>query len=227
MASPSTRLTRPAAVGLSLLALCAAPGCLVLEKCKSCTGIGAAAPPAGQPCQAVMTWSHQVHFAPDPVRNGAPGPGLVGRFYLFDEQVKDPMLGDGGIFVELFDDSGPQTGGVKIEEWRIDKDSLRRLAKKDTFGWGYTLFLPWGSYRPDLNKVHLALRYDPEKGAPLFAEPAPLILDHSTGPAVRTTSAIVPPTSPQLSQQQPWPQMNLPQQNWPQQQQLPMPRQAQ
>ena len=194
MASPSTRLTRLATGGLFLLALCAAPGCLVLDKCKSCAGI---APPASPPCQVVTTWSHQVHFAPDPVRNGVPGPGLVGRLYLFDEQVKDPLVGDGGIFVELFDDSGPQPGGVKIEEWHIDKDTLKRLAKKDTFGWGYTLFLPWGSYRPDLNKVHLALRYDPEKGSPLFAEPAPLILDHSTGPAVQTTSAIIQPGSGQ------------------------------
>jgi len=201
MASPSTRLTRPAAAGLFLLALCAAPGCLVLDKCKSCTGIGTAAPPtgqpAGQPCQAVMTWSHQVHFAPDPVRNGAPGPGLLGRLYLFDDQVKDPAIGDGSIFVELFDDSGQQPGGVKIEEWTIDKDTLKRLAKKDTFGWGYTLFLPWGSYRPNLSKVHLALRYDPEKGPPLFADPASFIIDHSDGPAVRTTSTTIPPGASQ------------------------------
>jgi len=192
MASPTTRLSRHAAGGLFLLALCAAPGCLVMDKCKSCVSVVAQSPPS-QPCQAVATWSRQVHFAPDPVRNGAPGPGLVGRFYLFDEQVKDPMIGDGGIFVELFDDSGPQPGGVKIEEWTIDKDTLKRLAKKDTFGWGYTLFLPSGSYRPSLSKVHLALRYDPEKGPPLFAEPSSFIIDHSADPAVRTTSATIPP----------------------------------
>jgi hypothetical protein len=193
MASPTTRLTRLGTTGLLLLALFAAPGCLVMDKCKSCTGSGATVPLPSQPCQAVMTWSHQVHFAPDPVRNGALGPGLVGRFYLFDEQVKDPMLGDGGIFVELFDDSGPQPDGVKIEEWTIDKDTLKRLAKKDTFGWGYTLFLPWGSYRTNLTKVHLALRYDPAKGPPMFADPASFIVDHSEGPAVRTTSTTIPP----------------------------------
>ena len=191
MASSTTRLTRPAAGGLIVLALCAAPGCLVLDKCKSCTGMAQSA--ASQPCQAVMTWSHRVTYAPDPVHNGVPAPGLVGRLYLFDEQVKDPLLGDGGIFVELFDDGGPQPGGVKIEEWTIDKDTLKRLAKKDTFGMGYTLFLPWGSYRTNLSKVHLALRYDPEKGAPLFAEPASFTIDHSEGPAVRTTSATIPP----------------------------------
>jgi hypothetical protein len=201
MASPSTRLTRLTAGGLFLLAVCAVPGCLVMDKCKSCAGIAPSAP-ASQPCQAVATWSRQVHFAPDPVRNGAPGPGLVGRLYLFDEQIKDPMIGDGGIFVELFDDNVPQPGGLKIEEWTIDKDTLKRLAKKDTFGWGYTLFLPCGSYRPGLSKVHLTLRYDPENGPPLFADPASMILDHSAGPAVRSISATIPPGGSQ--------QLNMP-----------------
>ncbi|HTK74634.1 MAG TPA: hypothetical protein VL371_05200 [Gemmataceae bacterium] len=195
MASPSTRLTRPAAVAGLLLALWAVPGCLVMDKCKSCVGV--APPPPSPPCQAVMTWSHKVQMAPDPVHNGVPSPGLMGRLYLFDEQVKDPMLGDGGIFVELFDDSGPQPGGLKIEEWTIDKDTLKRLARKDTFGMGYTLFLPWGSYRTNLSKVHLALRYDPENGSPLFAEPASFTIDHSDGPAVRTTSATIPPGASQ------------------------------
>ena len=75
--------------------------------------------------------------------------------------------------------------------------TLQRLVKKDMIGWGYTLFLPWGSYRPNLTKVHLALRYDPEKGPPLFAEPSSLIVDHSEGPAVRTTSATIQPGSGQ------------------------------
>src|SRR5581483_2732937 len=152
--------------GLLLAGLVASPGCLILDKCKL-TKDGP--PPPSPDCrQVVTTWSHKVQYAPDTVHNGAPMPGFVGRMYLFGEQVDFPQVGDGGLTVELYDDTAAQSGGTRIEVWNIDKVTLKRLLKKDTFGWGYTLFLPWSTYRPDLTRVHLTVQYAPDKGTPIF-----------------------------------------------------------
>ena len=71
-----------------------------------------------------------------------------------------------------------------MEEWRIDKDTLKRLFKKDIVGNGYTLFLPWASCRPEVTKVHLTVRYNPVAGgAPLWAQTALLTIEHPPAPA--------------------------------------------
>src|SRR5581483_612242 len=57
-----------------------------------------------------------------------------------------------------------------LEEWRIDSDTLKRLGKRDMLGWGYTLFLPWSTYRPDVGQVRMKLAYVPVKGTPIFSE---------------------------------------------------------
>jgi hypothetical protein len=165
-------------VGLVLLLL-AAPGC-TLTQCFTC---GDGPPKPGQPCQAVTTWSNQVYFVPDPVHEGRPEPGLAGRLYLFGPTIDFPQVGDGGVLVELYDDAVNPPTGKLLEQWQIDKDTLKRLLKKDAIGWGYTLFLPWGSYRPDITRVHLTCRYDPAHGTPLYAPGSPVTLEHPPPPA--------------------------------------------
>src|SRR5262249_19841415 len=49
------------------------------------------------------------------------------------------------------------------------KDTLRRLLKKDRIGWGYTLFLPWSTYRPEVTQVRLRVCYQPAQGSPIYA----------------------------------------------------------
>ena len=87
--------------------------------------------------------------------------------------------------MDLYDDGvGGPPGGVLLEEWRIDKDTLKRLYKKDIVGHGYTLFLPWASCRPEVTKVHLTVRYDPAGGgSPLYAPTAPLTVEHPPAPS--------------------------------------------
>jgi hypothetical protein len=149
-------------------------------------------PPKGVPCQVVATWNHQVTFTADPAHNGVLAPGLSGRLYLFGRQVSFPMTSDGSLVVELYDETPPTvvaTGGpppqprvgpdgqpLPLEVWRFDKDTLKRLLQRDVIGWGYTLFLPWGTYRPDIGQVRLKVRYEPPVGTALYSESTPLAL---------------------------------------------------
>jgi hypothetical protein len=146
-------------------------------------------PPTGPACQVMATWVRDVVTTPDPVHQGAPTLGLAGRVYLFGPEVDYPLAGDGGLVVDLYDDSHPVAGqGPKlIEEFRFDPATLHRLLKRDVIGWGYTVFMPWSTYRPDITQVHMRVCYQPHEGAPLYAEGASMTLgtgDAATGPAV-------------------------------------------
>jgi hypothetical protein len=169
---------------LPLLVL--ATGCITLD---SVTSLMEGTPTGGPVCQVVATWHNEVVFTPDPARNGMPAPGLAGRVYLFGPEINYPLVGDGSLTVDLYYDEPTATGQAPIllEEWRIDKDTLRRLARKDAVGWGYTLFLPWGTYRPEIRHVHLRIRYEPPKGIPLYQEGAPMTLSE-TEPATSATA---------------------------------------
>lgn len=170
----------------------------VLVGCTTTSGFRLPGPP---PCQAVATWSNQITYAADPVHGGQLVPGLVGRLYLFGPEIGHPLTGDGTIVVDLFDDT-PRTGApapVQLEQWRFDPASAKKLLKPDRIGLGYTLFLHWGTYRPDIKQVHLKVRYETDHGPPLFAPSASITLSHGTpppgtpaptaGPAVRGTVA--------------------------------------
>ena len=140
-----------------------------------------ATPGPGKPSQMAVAWINKVQYAPDVVHDGAPTPGLVGRLYLFDEEVKFPVIGDGAVTVTLYDDTkGPAT--QPLEQWYIDPVALKKFLKKDTVGWGYTVFLPWGSCKPDVTKVHLMCKYDPASGPPITGPVSPLALEHEKPP---------------------------------------------
>jgi hypothetical protein len=146
----------------------------------------------------VATWNPQVVFTPDPVHAGEPTPGLVGRVYLFGEEIDYPEVGDGSIVVDLYDETSGAAAkaSVPLEEWRIDKVTLKRLKRRDAIGWGYTLFLPWATYKPEITTVRLRLRYVPTKGTPLYAESAPLAFSKGGIPiAVSADTKIVRPNS--------------------------------
>jgi hypothetical protein len=173
-----------------LLALLLAPGCTHTD------GFMAkdATPKAGHPCQIVTTWVNKVQYAPDTMHNGAPMPGLIGRLYLFGETVDFPQVGDGAVVIDLYDDTHGPTE-QPLERWELDPVSLRKFLKKDTIGWGYSLFLPWSSCRPDVTKVRMTCRYDPATGSPLFAPASSLALEHSPSPVV--AAAVASPAAPQ------------------------------
>lgn len=141
-------------------------------------------------CQVVTVWNPTVVYAPDPARGGVPSPGLVGRLYLFGPQIDFPRAGDGSLTIDLYKETNKDDVNTRVllEKWHIDKDTLQRLMKRDPIGCGYTLFLPWGTYRPDITHLHLKLCYEPVKGAPLYAPASSLTLEPPEE-AVQETSA--------------------------------------
>lgn len=160
--------------------------------------------------QVHAAWENRIVTNQDVTKNGATLLGIGGRVYLFGEEIGFPTLGDGAVVVELSDVGRLDQQGKPqlLERWEIDPNTLKRLARKDMIGWGYTLFLPWNTYRRDLTKVQMQVKYIPAKGTPLFSPPSVVALRDDTRLTVtrRQTipggimpaAAIVPPpvTSP-------------------------------
>jgi hypothetical protein len=134
-----------------------------------------------QPAQAVAAWSNKVVYAPDPLRGGAAVPYLMGRLYLFGPELGAPLVGDGSLIVDLYDQTPRGAGSepVMLQEQRYDPETLKRLVKEDLFGMGYTVYLPWLTYRPDITQVNLILRYDPAKGPSLLHQSGAMTVDHA------------------------------------------------
>ena len=138
--------------------------------------------PAVQPASIVAAWNPKVTYTPDPANGGVPAPGIAGRVYLFGTTPDFPLAGDGAMTVELYDDTQRpgQPAGAQLETWNFDAPTMKRLLKKDAIGMGYTVFLPWGTYRPDVRQVHLSLRFEPAGGNPVYAPSGPMTLEHGT-----------------------------------------------
>jgi hypothetical protein len=145
-------------------------------------------------CQVQGCWQPNVLCAADSVHRGAQLPGIAGRVYLFGPQIGFPLVGDNGkLIVGLFDATPRpgQTEPVELEEWKLDSESLKLLLKKDMIGWGYTVFLPWASYKPDITQVVMKVRYDQPNRAPVFSE-SELTLDPTNVPPQVTQSVRAP-----------------------------------
>ena len=177
--------------------------------------------PCPEPCRIVAVWNPGVVFTPDPVHNGTPNPGLAGRIYMFGPEIGYPMIGNGSLVVQLFEDTktAADKEGQPLEEWRFDPETLKQLERRDAIGAGYTVFLPWASYKPEITQVHLKVCYQPPKAFPIYAVGAPITLvdpeqmktlatglahvtpkpDRKDGSTVVTASArsIVPAAAPQ------------------------------
>jgi hypothetical protein len=167
--------TRPAAVRCLMLLLpltVFAAGCATTDAAKL-----AAAPPTGQPCQVVATWKSAVEYYPDRVNNGRPTPALSGRVYLIDNHTGLPVVADGGLVVSVYDDhprTGPNGDPLPLQIWHITPECMKLIQSRDPFGWGYTVNLPWDTYRPDIGQVRYLVRFDPPKDA---KDPMPLYVD--------------------------------------------------
>ncbi len=164
----------------ALLAGSVAPGCVILDPFLVQDDV----PATGEICQIVAAWNNELILAPDPYNHGKPNPGIAGRVFLFGPNVDFPRAGDGSITVDLYDASkkGSDGGPVMMERWEFDPISLRKLMRKDTIGWGYTLFLPWGSFRSDVPvwNVVLKVHYLGANGLSHFTE-NPLTLNRPGG----------------------------------------------
>jgi hypothetical protein len=113
-------------------------------------------------------WQNKIAYAADPTHGGRMNPGLAGRLYLFGQEIKYPMTGNGALMVEMYDETQGQP--VKVEQWTIDPETLHRLLRRDMIGWGYTLFLPSGTWKPEMSKLLVRTCYQGKTGAPLYTE---------------------------------------------------------
>jgi hypothetical protein len=164
----SAALSRFLVAGSLLTLLLGASGCVTTEAFFAMDDHK----PTGKVYQVMANWTPQVQFVPDTVHQGRPMPGIVGRLYLFGEQVGFPLTGEGTVHLELSAilPERPQDGWICLEKLDIDKESLKKLNQDDhLLGTGYTMYLPWWSYRPDVTQIQMTLAYTPEKGSPLYS----------------------------------------------------------
>ncbi len=167
-----------ASVAAPMLALIC--GCVGIDS----NALDPAAPPAaGSPCQVVATWQPQIYITHAPVHNGADTPTLVGRVYLFGPEIKYSMPADGALIVDLYEGTvAPGAPAVPLEEFRYDSATLQKLFRRDAIGWGYTVPFMWSTYRADVTRVQMKVRFEPTKGTPLYAENASMAIENPGPP---------------------------------------------
>lgn len=134
--------------------------------------------------EMTVMWRNKIDYLPDPSRNGEMGAGLVGQLFLLDRRDQFAMA-EGKLIVALYDES-PRPPGMpanKPEGWEFTKETLKGLLTPDErFGLCYAVFLPWPTYRPDVTRVRIAARFEPEGGYPLYAKDTYITLDNRTSP---------------------------------------------
>lgn len=131
--------------------------------------------------EMTLIWRNRIDYLPDPARNGEMGPGLAGQLFLFGPNLQF-VEADGKLVVALYDETPRPPGQSPLppECWEFTKETLQKLKTADErFGMSYALFLPWPTYRPDVTRVRIAARYEPESGHPLYAPETRITLDTS------------------------------------------------
>jgi hypothetical protein len=134
-----------------------------------------------QATELVVTWRNRIDYLPNPARNGELGPGLAGQVFLFSSNMQ-PVNADGTITVDLYDETPRPPGQPpnKPERWEFTREILKNLRSvDDRFGKDYVLFLPWPTYRFDVSRVRITVRYDAENGQTLYAPQSNITIDTS------------------------------------------------
>lgn len=158
-----------------------------------------------QALEMAMQWGRRVEYLPDPTQDGAMGPGLVGQLFLygndnplFGTPKPTPATADGKLTVVLYrevTEVGRPAKSVYLGQWTFEKDALKSLKCHDE-RWGphYQVFLPWPSYTPDVTRIKLTAKFEPETGHALYATAAIITIDTSVpGANTHSSSASLPP----------------------------------
>lgn len=159
--------------------LSAAAVCLLISGCVT-TQSWFCEPSAPAVSEVNAIWEGRLLVTQDTVNGGRPLPGLAGRLYLFAMDQGTPLKCNGTVRVDVYDTTHCQPGAAPpiVGRFEFDQVSLAKLLRKDKIGWGYTLFLPWPDYRPEIAHVRLNVCYMPVNGSPLYAEPASIALNN-------------------------------------------------
>jgi len=140
-------------------------------------------PPKGEVTEIMALWSDGVVVMPDPdPRNhGRPVPGFQGRILLYGPYHKEPLAVDGTITVYLYDLTHTSDPKVPLEVWNLDELNLARVARKDSLGWGYNIWLPWSTCNPNVRRVSLVVKYTPKEGMERFSGHTKLTVNDDSG----------------------------------------------
>jgi hypothetical protein len=149
--------------------------------------------------QMVTAWRNRVEYLPNPALEGSMGPGLAGQVFMFAAGPgMPPGTADGKLTVALYDVT-PRPAGQpahKPEGWEFTKETLANLRTTDErFGPCYALFLPWPTYSPDVTRVRIAARFDPEQGHSIYAEESTITIDTSAAGVIPITPFTPPPVA--------------------------------
>lgn len=155
------------------------------------------------PVSVVLTsWDSHVYVTRDEANGKKRLPGLAGRLMLFSEGSTNLVEATGEVRVQVFDvtNLGPEDEPIFKAQWDLDPHALKKLRKEDRFTDGYTIFLPWDTFSPDIKQVLVQTYYYPKKGVPpIYSDPQTLTLqlDAPLTPRVqgRTTTKTYPVAS--------------------------------
>lgn len=127
----------------------------------------------GKPNEIGAIWQEGVDIQLDPNHGGMPVPGFAGRvFFMQTNAGKGPaVLVDGTLLIQLFEDKPYQGMPTPLETWTILPEHLPMLVKKDLTGWGYSLWLPWHTFNPNIRRVKMTVQYQGKDGTRLTSEP--------------------------------------------------------
>lgn len=173
-------ISRGVGLAAALAFVTLASGCTFFEKC---TSISMAVTMPAEPVGRVDTvFQNNIQVVDDTLNPGNQVPGLTGRVWLFAEDGKSTVAARGHLEVQLYDMAQAVQGkpAAKLAEWKFQPRDLKTLVREDQIGMGYTLFLPFLEYRPEIRKVQLRLTYIDERGVRHDADPTALTL---RGPA--------------------------------------------
>ncbi len=143
---------------------------------------------ADQPVTDMITfWDNRMRVTEDSVNGGAPLPGLAGRLLLLNDNAT--VEAKGSVVVQVFDMTNAKKGAPPLEvgTWTFPALALKKLKKRDGIGDGYTLFLPWSGYHPEVREVKVQVCYKPENGAARYSSPSQVTLqtDDLPPPTIR------------------------------------------
>ena len=145
-----------------------------------------------------LAWQNRLAQLPDPSKNGALNPGIVGQVFLYTEKLMPAEVrGDLTIIVSDGTDRAPGAPVHEPNVWHFTADTLKKLVVMDErFGKSFAVFLPWPESWRDVSRLNIQARYDQPGTMTLFAQASTVTLDF-TSPG-NGQAAVIPSTQSKL-----------------------------
>jgi hypothetical protein len=179
---------------VGLVIFCAAAGCVTFDAAKAPAWPWTDKPAKGEVTKVIVRLSG-IEVQPDWAEGGVRRPGPIARVHLFGPKSGEALEADGTLIICLYDDlQAPHERDRPRELWRIDPENLKHVLRKDMFGWGYDLWLPWRTYNPAVRHITLLAYYEPQQGGlPATSAPVSLTVGGAEPPVLSVSQRAVTP----------------------------------